>query len=444
MTGCMIVSRRDNPVAGRIVAPADKSITHRALFAGGLNMGSTRIVSPSTASDVLSSLRLLQWLGVDVDVARGVWTVHGAERRLIGRRLTFDCGNSGTTARIALGFLTGEHGEFTLVGDRSLSRRPMDRVAKPLTALGADITTTGGSLPALVEGKGGIVGSREMATAVGSAQVYTALAFAALRSELGVRLRRTKPMRDHTDRMFRHIGISTAIETGEEGTIETVGPIRISKDLDIIVPGDISGAAFPAAAALLVPGSELTIESVGLNPTRTAFLAALRAMGAPVEWEVRRTLNEEPSGDLLVRYSDRLRGISLGGPDDDPSLSVAEMLDELPLLALVASQAHGTTTVRGAGELRVKESDRIAATVALLGSLGITATELDDGFSITGPQPVRGGVTVDHRDDHRLCMTAAVAGLTAHDPVTIPEPHVAAVSYPAFWEDLGAITGKAF
>lgn len=442
----IVIGRRSRPLTGTITVPGDKSITHRALFFGALHAGRTEIVNPSPALDPRSTLELIRSLGYHVVEHHGTWGLDGTRRSSHAGRLVLDCGNSGTTARLAAGFLTGEKGQFVLTGDESLSRRPMERIVRPLRRLGFDITSINGSLPVTViahQGKsieeeeindhGGEAGGGVIDVA--SAQVHTALVLAAARSSEGILLRRTKPMRDHTLRIARLFGI--AIE--QRGDAEFVHPIdRVllsdrEHTVTIDVPGDVSSAAFMVAAALIVPGSDLTIENVGLNPTRIAFLETVRAMGGRVEWNVTDD-SYEPHGTIHIRHSPDLHGIVV---DDEGAFPVALMMDELPLLALLGALAQGETIVRGAGELRVKESDRIAATVSLLGAIGIVAEELPDGFRVAGGQSVAGGAEVNHHGDHRLAMLAGVAGTVAESSVTIRGPGVADVSWPGVWEVLG-------
>ncbi len=428
------------PLRGTMSVGADKSITHRALLFGALNHGVTRIVNPSQAADAIATLGMLRALHREVSVTEGGLSIGGVRDVRQVMNVTVDCGNSGTTARLAAGLLTGEWGTFTLVGDHSLLRRPMERVAGPLRALGAAINTVDGHLPMTVQGSGGVRGSHDGTMAVSSAQVHGALVLAALRSEQGLVVRRDKPMRDHTLRMARCFGVGLQEFQVKGRFIDHISPTRIETDAEIRIPGDFSSAAFMVAAALLVPGSAVRIEGVGLNPSRTAFLGALAVMGAHLRWEVTED-SFEPVGWVQAEYSPNLRGIVLGGGSHS-EIPVAEMIDELPLLALIASQAQGRTIVRDAWELRVKESDRITATAALLHSLGLKVMELEDGFVIAGPQPVIGGRDIDHRDDHRLCMTAAVGALVARHPVGILRPEAVEVSYTGFWNDLRAIGGE--
>ncbi len=423
------ILKRTTPFTGTYTVPGDKSITHRALFFAGLRSGSTLISSPSTALDCRNTLELLGTLGHHILDEGDSWLIHSSERSSYSSVHTVDCGNSGTTARLATGFLTGYGGEITLVGDESLSRRPMERVAEPLRQMGAVVHTTDGKFPVSVIAKQRIQGLKGTPIDVGSAQVHAALTLAALRSEQGVVLRRTKPMRDHTLRMAALFGFPIT----SDGSVDSIQPLDYdaydAPHIDIEIPGDFSSAAFLVAAALLVPESDLTIQNVGLNPTRTAFLDALKEMGADVDCVVEFE-EWEPVGRIHARYSPNLQPIVL---DENSSISVDLMMDELPLLAFLASQANGESCIRGAAELRVKESDRIAATASVLRSLGLAIEELEDGFRVCGPQAVRGGVSVDHHGDHRLAIMAGVAGLIAQEPVVIAEHEVADVSWPSVW-----------
>ena len=426
------IRERTVPFTGKFVVPGDKSITHRALFFGALHRGPTFIGTPSPALDCRNTLTLLRSLGYRIVEGEQGWFVDNSERSLYSSSFSLDCGNSGTTARLATGFLTGERGEFTLVGDKSLSRRPMERVADPLRQMGAAVHTTKGAFPVTVIASGRVQGLNGVPINVRSAQVHAALTLAGLRSEQGVVLKRTKLMRDHTLRMAALFGY--LIES--DGRVDSIHPLiadpsgeKNAPSVELEVPGDFSSAAFLMAAALIVPGSDLTIQNVGLNPTRTAFLEALKEMGAEVDCVVASDI-WEPVGAIHVRYSPQLQSITL---DADSAISVDLMMDELPLLAFLASQANGESVICGAGELRVKESDRIAATVSLLRLLGIEIEELEDGFRVHGPQIVRGGTAVNHSGDHRLAIIAGVAGLIAREPVTIPDHKVAAVSWPDVW-----------
>jgi 3-phosphoshikimate 1-carboxyvinyltransferase len=427
---------RAHALRGHVRVPGDKSITHRALFFGAINASATTIVGGSPAADCSSTLTLVHRLGVDVVLAEDEITLGGSPRvERADDHLTLDCGNSGTTARLAMGLLAAERGSFTLTGDASLSRRPMERVAEPLRRIGASIETTGGTLPVRIEGRALAGGGSHGLIAVESAQVHAALVLAALRSRGGATLFAARPMRDHTLRMLRRFGCEPL--TSAAG-VHRILPASIDRATRIEVPGDFSSAAFLVTAALLVPGSQITVDDVGLNPTRIAFLSALARMGAPLRVEVGDDAFE-PVGRIHVTAHGGLTGATFGESDD--TIAIAEMIDELPLLALVATQAHGRTVVRGAEELRVKESDRIAATAAVLRALGAEVIEREDGFEIEGPQRLRGGASIDPHGDHRLAMMAAVGAMLCERDVVIENADVASVSYPGFWSEVERLGG---
>ena len=431
-----IISKRTGPLTGTVSVPGDKSITHRALFFGALHAGVTQLRNPSPALDCQRTFHSLRSLGYHLVEEHERWIINGVAKDVHGSPLELDCGNSGTTARLLTGFLTGESGEFLLTGDESLSRRPMERVADPLRKMGADIRTREGAFPVTLcatERVNGIDGRSGNPIEVKSAQVHAALVLAGLRSQHGVVLQRIKAMRDHTLRMAGLFGypINTTETTDRIFPIDSIATgSNEYPPIDLEVPGDVSSAAFLVAAALLVPESVLIIEKVGLNPTRISFLEALRAMGANVEWQVDSD-SWEPVGTIRARYTSDLQSIVL---DQGSQCSVDQMMDELPLLALLATQAQGETVLRGAGELRVKESDRITATACLLQSLGVEIRELEDGFCVKGRQIIRGGATANHHGDHRLAMLAGVAGLIAEEPIVVPESEVAAISWPDVWK----------
>ncbi len=433
------------PIIRTIVPPGDKSITHRALFFGALNTRRTIVRNPSSGDDVVRTRTLLERLGYHVGVERGAIVIDGtAPRRARSGRIDIDCGNSGTTARLAMGFLTGERGIFTIDGDASLRRRPMERVAVPLRTMGALVSTHDGRMPLVMESDGALPGGRsDDVIRVESAQVHAAVALAALRSTHGATVYRATPMRDHTLRIMDAFGIavrhpeSPLAEPGSPGLAQCdiIKPAVPDRDVEIDVPGDFSSAAYFVAAGLIVPDSHVRIDRVGLNPSRIALLRCLRAMNASVTWTVLRD-EVEPSGRIDVRFSTGLRGVRVGGDGGIGEVSIGEIIDELPLLALLGARAWGTTVIRGAHELRTKESDRIRATVSLMRSLGVDVHELDDGFELEGPQNIEGGIGVRHHGDHRLCMLAGIASLIATQPVFVHDPDVASVSYPGFWSDL--------
>ncbi len=416
----------DGPLRGRVRVPGDKSVAHRALIFGALAEGITEISGLPAGADVASTERVLRALGVAVDR-------DGSRARVRGGRLDppaspLDCGNSGTTARLLLGALAGHAAPgrtARLDGDASLRRRPMGRVTGPLARMGARFEGPAERLPLAV--RGGPLRGVVHEVPVASAQVRGALLIAGLAAGGRTEVRQPRGCRDHTERLFRAMGVPVEARPlpGRPGweAVAVAGPARL-RGRPLAVPGDPSSAAFLLAAAALVPGSEVTVEGVSLNPTRTGFLAVLRAMGARVE---ARPGGEaaEPTGTVRVRPG-RLRGV------DIPPEAVPGLVDELPVLAVLAAVAEGPTRIRGAAELRVKESDRLAAVADLLGALGARVVERPDGLDIAGGARLRGAALRGH-GDHRVVLSAAVAALAARGASRIDDAAPAAVSFPEFF-----------
>ena len=415
-------------VRGTIVVPGDKSISHRYALLAAIAEGQTTIRGYAPGGDCGSTLACLSALGVEI--TRSAHHDHGPIVTIVGRGARglasphgpLDCGNSGSTMRMLLGVLASHAVTATLTGDRSLSRRPMRRVMAPLTRMGARIAASEGDRPPLTV-TGGALEAIDFVPDVPRAQVKSAVLLAGLRARGRSRVTESTLTRDHTERALRAFGgrvdvdgLAMAIEGGQ-----TLSGIAAR------VPGDISSAAFPAAAAAALPGSDVTITGVGLNPTRAALLDVLRRFGVSVDATVDDHWQGEPVGTIRVRTGG-LGRLELGA-DIVPSI-----IDELPVLGALAT-AGGELRVTGAAELRVKESDRIAALVTGLRALGADADELRDGFHIRGNRTLVGGV-VDAHDDHRLAMAFAIAGLRASGPVTIRGADAAAVSYPSFFADL--------
>jgi len=425
------------PLRGLVVVPGDKSIAQRALLLGSLALGESRVAGVPGSGDVASMTECLRRLGVQItpveEVAGGprgktVIVRSAGMRALVEPTDVLDVGNSGTAMRLLIGVATGLAGLSVLTGDPSVRRRPMDRVAAPLRGVGASIWARGGDLaPIAVVGgtpiKGGV---HELPMA--SAQVKSALLLAGLCAEGETTVYEPRPSRDHTERLLamQGVGIQCGPGWARVAPCETLSPI------DLEVPGDISSAAFLLGAAAVVPGSEVTVEGVGLNPRRTGFLDVLRSMGAQLTVEVEGNLAGEPSGRVSMRYS-QLTGARIG-PD-----MVADLIDELPLLAGVASHSVGCLEVSGAGELRVKESDRIAAIAAGLGRLGVEVETWSDGFRVVGGQPTGG--SVDPAGDHRIAMMAAVVGLAGGGKTRIGGWECTQTSFPGFLEILAGLSG---
>jgi 3-phosphoshikimate 1-carboxyvinyltransferase len=426
------IGRPRTGLRGTLTVPGDKSLAHRAALLAALAEGTTVVTGFPQGADALSTLGAVSALGAAVDRRGDSVRVTGRGLEL-GREGTvaIDCGNSGTTMRLTAGLAAGGGVTAVLDGDRSLRARPMERVAAPLRAMGATVETTAGRAPVTVRGGG--LRAVDWTLPVASAQVKSAVLLAGLRASGTTRVREPHPSRDHTERLLPAFGARVA--RGPTGAdVEGGRPLRATS---IALPGDVSSAAFLVVAALLVPGSELRLAGVGVNPTRTGFLGILARMGARVDVLDTREVAGEPRADLLVR-SARLRG-TVVAPAEVPAA-----IDELPVLCVAAALAEGETTVSGAGELRVKESDRIAA-LEQLRLLGAAVEARPDGLVIrgTGGRALRGG-RVHSGGDHRIAMAFAVAGLVADDGVDVVEPSSADVSFPGFFAllaDLGAAVG---
>jgi len=404
--------------------PGDKSISHRAVIFAGMAEGVSHVTNVAPGEDVASSMRCVEQLGASVQRDGLAVRIRGGAWQAPAEPL--DCGNSGTTMRFLIGALAGRRVEATLIGDASLSRRPMLRVAEPLHALGALIeTAAGGTAPVHVRAGHPLHGGH-IHMNVASAQLASALMLAATGANGRVTISGAGSARDHTAKMLPFFGVAVERE-GDD--LVVVGPQHF-RAADFRVPGDPSAAAFWLAAAAIVPGARLRVENVNLNPTRLGFVDALERMGAGVQLTV-TSEDPEPMGHIEVSARP-LRAIAIEEPE------VPAILDELPLLGIVAAYATGTTTVRGARELRVKESDRIAVLVNGLRKLGGAVTEVDDGFDVTGGTPLR-GATVESGGDHRLAMAFAIAALRAGAPVTIEDSGCVAISHPSFFSDLEAL-----
>lgn len=413
-----------NGVRGEIRVPGDKSIAHRALLLGAIANGWTRIAGVPRSADVSATIRALGNCGVQIQRNEEAVIVNGGGRdalRAAGE--TIDCANSGTTMRLLMGVLAAHTGTVRLTGDGSLSRRPMRRIAEPLQRMGARVSLSGAGVAPLEFTGTEALCAIDYELPVASAQLKTALLLAGLAANGRTRLRGKLRSRDHTERMLPRFGAKLHVSDDE---ISLEGGQRL-RGTFVEVPGDPSSAAVWIAAALLARESDLTIHDVCLNPTRTGFVEVARRMGAQIETAMRR-LQPEPIGSVRVAGS-ALRGITIGA-DEVPAI-----IDELPLLAVLATQARGRTQVRGAAELRVKESDRIEAIAAALRAMGAHVEIFDDGFAIEGPQALRGAV-IDPRGDHRIAMAGAVAALAARGSTTILDAECVGVSYPSFFATL--------
>jgi len=419
------------PLTGTIRVPGDKSISHRAVMLGALAIGTTRIEGLLEGEDVLRTAAAFRAMGAGVDRdASGIWHVRGVGVGGLSEPAdVLDMGNSGTAARLLLGVLTGAEFTAFLTGDGSLRKRPMGRVTEPLGRMGAVFTTRSGKrLPLAITGRGEPQ-AIDYRLPVASAQVKSAVLLAGLAARGATIVREgRKPSRDHTERMLRHFGGDVVVEdTDAERVIHLRGQVELAAPADpLVVPADPSSAAFPLVAALLVEGSAVSCPGVGLNPTRAGLFDCLIEMGAALSIDNRREEGGEPVGDLSARYS-RLIGITV------PAERAPSMIDEYPVLAVAAAYARGTTRFEGVEELRVKESDRLAAVAAGLQANGVTIRMGADWLEIDGCDgPPPGGGVVETHFDHRIAMGFLVMGLAAKKPVTVDDGTAIATSFPVF------------
>ncbi|NPA14332.1 MAG: 3-phosphoshikimate 1-carboxyvinyltransferase [Aquificae bacterium] len=419
-------------IEGTLRVPSDKSISHRAIILGSLADGPVRVKNWLRAADTLATLNIYRQLGVEIEelsptelVVKGTGFEGLREPSDI-----LDAQNSGTTTRLTLGVLATQPFFSVITGDNSLRRRPMLRVVKPLRQMGASIDgrEEGNLLPLAV--RGGQLKGISFFNKKASAQVKSALLLAGLQAEGITEVEEPYLSRDHTERMLQLFEVDLSIIPTEGGIlVKLKGGQTLKGDKDIVVPADPSSAAFFAAAAVLLPGSHLVLKDVLINPTRDGFFRKLKEMGANIEYTNVREISREPIADIEVKYSPDLRGVEVH-PEEVPA-----MIDELPLLAVVATQAEGRTLIKGASELRVKESDRIKATVENLRRMGAKIEELPDGMVIEGKTPLK-GAKIKTYDDHRIAMAFTIAGLIADGPVELDNPECVKISYPNFFEDL--------
>jgi 3-phosphoshikimate 1-carboxyvinyltransferase len=415
------------PLTGELAGPADKSMSHRALILGALAAGETRISGLLEGQDVLRTADALRAFGAGVDrVGPGEWRVRGTEWHSPAHPI--DCGNSGTGARLLMGAAAGFPISATFTGDHSLSSRPMERVLAPLRMLGA--RTEGCTLPVTVHG--GNLRSIRFVNEKASAQVKSAILFAGLRAAGDVEVVEPVASRDHSENLLRAFGCDLATKAG----IIRLGAHRRLSGTHVTIPGDPSSAAFPVVAALLVPGSSVTLRNVMMNPLRAGLFTSLREMGADIRVQNERCEHGELIGDLTARASS-LRGIEV------PAARAASMIDEYPILAVAAAFAQGRTMMHGLAELRVKESDRLAATVAGLRACGVEAWADGDSLIVEGTgKPPRGGASVAAHHDHRIAMSFLVMGLAAQEPVTVDGAEMIATSFPTFVQLMRSIGAK--
>ncbi|USU12243.1 3-phosphoshikimate 1-carboxyvinyltransferase [Sphingomonadaceae bacterium OTU29THOMA1] len=428
------------PLTGTITVPGDKSISHRSLMFAALAVGTSHITGLLEGEDVLATAAALRAMGATIErTGEGTWQVDGVGvGGLLQPATALEMGNSGTSTRLLMGLVASHPITATFTGDASLSGRPMGRVIEPLSQMGADITASpGGTLPLMVRGLCPAV-PITYTLPVASAQVKSAVLLAGLNTPGITRVHEPVATRDHSERMLRGFGADITVEESDEGRIIAITGEAELQPQTITVPGDPSSAAFWLVAASIVPGSDILVRNVGLNVTRTGLIAALRLMGADITQCDAREVGGEPVADLRVRHA------TLTAIDVPPDLAPS-MIDEYPVLFVAAAFAKGRTVARGAHELRVKESDRIAAMKDALEACGVACEEFEDGLAITGTggDAIPGGARIASKLDHRIAMSLTVAGLHAAKRITIDDVSPVATSYPVFYQSLDALTGGA-
>lgn len=419
---------------GHVRAPGDKSISHRSIIFGALAEGTTRVTGLLEGADILSTIGAMQAFGAHIHKDDDVWHVTGCgDAGLSSPEDVIDCGNAGTGVRLIMGAAAGYALTATYTGDESLRSRPMGRIVDPLALMGVSAQTQeGGRLPATLTSNGAPI-AIDYTPKQASAQVKSAVLLAGLRAEGTTTVREPRLSRDHSENMLRAFGVPVTSEPEGEGqTVSLTGPASLTA-VDVDVPGDPSSAGFPVVAACITPGSDVRVENVMMNPTRTGLFETLIEMGADLTFENKRSSGGEQVADIRVKHS-RLKGITV------PPQRAPSMIDEYPVLAVAAAFADGTTHMPGIHELRVKESDRISATAALLSQNGVSVTEGEDSLTVTGG-PVAGGASVTTHHDHRIAMSALILGLGAEAPIGIDDASMIATSFPGFFDmmnDLGA------
>ena len=410
---------------GEVTVPGDKSISHRSVMFGSIAKGTTEIHNFLEGADCLSTISCFQNMGINIENKNGIVTVRGnGLRGLKAPNCVLDCGNSGTTTRLISGILAPQTFDVTLTGDESIQKRPMKRIMEPLSMMGADITSIrdNGCAPIMIRGKQ--LHGIHYHSKVASAQVKSAILLAGLYAEGETTVTEPKLSRNHTELMLKFFGAD--IHTS--GTSSTVLPASELYGNKIHVPGDISSSVYFVAAGLIIPNSEILIKNVGINPTRDGLIRVCKAMGADITLLNENRDYSEPTADILVRTSN-LKGTIIEGD------IIPTMIDELPTVALMACFAEGTTIIRDAAELKVKESNRIAIMVQNLKAMGADVEETEDGMIIHGGKPLHGAI-IDTKKDHRIAMTFAVAAMAAEGETEILDADCVNISYPEFYKDL--------
>jgi len=427
----MKITRASN-LSGRLTMPGDKSMSHRAAMFAAIAEGTTKIGNFAASADCASTLGCLSALGIGVEREGSNVTVKGAGKNGFTKpKSDLDCGNSGTTMRLMAGILSGQRFESVLTGDESLQKRPMKRVIDPLTQMGASIASENGCAPLRIKGSG--LAGLEYRLPVASAQIKSCVLLAGLFADGETTVIEPTPTRDHTERMLRWFGCELIEETADSGKRITISGDHVLKANDFVVPGDVSSSAFFLVAAACLPGSSLVLENVGLNPSRIAVIDALKRFGANIDIQNERIACNEPVGDIAVSGLIAQSGEShvLKGE------IIANLIDEIPILAVFGTQLDGGLEIRDAGELRVKESDRITSVVTNLRAMGAEVSEFEDGLKVERSNLT--AAAIDSFGDHRIAMAFAVAGLLATGETEIIGADCAAVSYPSFFEDLASV-----
>lgn len=420
------------PLCGTLTVSGDKSISHRAVMLGSLATGTTEIEGFLPGEDCLSTIRCFRSMGVQIEQNGSSVKVFGRGlRELTAPAGILDCGNSGTTTRLLSGVLAAQHFNSVLSGDASIQRRPMKRIMIPLRAMGADITSVSGNDCAPLSVHGKQLYGIHFNSPIASAQVKSAVLLAGLYASGQTTVTEPALSRDHTERMLRSFGAKVLTGNFEGRPSVTVTETQNLYGTEISVPGDISSAAFFLVGASIVPGSEVVLRNVGINPTRDGVISALRAMGAKIEVLEVRNEDSEPAADLLVRYAP-LHGTEIGGA------LIPRLIDELPVLAAAAAVAEGRTVIRDAAELKVKESNRIRTMAEGLSRLGAKVEETEDGLIIDGGAALHGG-EVESYLDHRVAMSFAILSLVTDGEVRISDPDCVNISAPTFYEDLKSL-----
>ena len=429
-------SHRAEALSGTVRAPGDKSISHRSLILGAMAEGTTHVTGLLEGADIHSTAAAMQNFGAAIErQSEGSWTITGCgEAGFQSPAEQVDCGNAGTGVRLIMGAAAGYKLSATFTGDASLSSRPMGRVLNPLSEMGVSYDAQeGGRLPATLTSDGKL-SPLDYTPPHASAQVKSAILLAGLNTDGTTTVNEPTLSRDHTENMLKAFGAEVTVKAQGAGQkVSVKGPVTL-KATTVNVPGDPSSAAFPIVAALTTPGSDVVIENVMMNPTRTGLFETLTEMGGYLRSDNFRTSGGEIIADIHVRYS-KLHGVTV------PESRAPSMIDEYPILAIAAAHASGTTTMRGIAEMRVKESDRISATVAVLQANGVTTTEYDDGFAVKGG-PVEGGGTVTTHHDHRIAMSALILGMNAAQPISIDDGAMIATSFPTFFELMNGLGAK--